>query len=146
MVKALKQFRIVNADGKVHAKGVVLPSGRTLHETLGAMPQQIRTQNLEAVRIIESEYGRTVELIEDEQAIREYYFERIKDISGQSGIGVVVRGGVFPSGVAMHEWIPSGAQSVNIYDNAKQAQETHGHNGATLMKFVDKDGLPPIEE
>lgn len=147
MTQLLKQFKVIAQNGEVIARGVVFPSGKTAHETISSSPELCFNRNLLAVKEkVKILYQAEVATSEEHELLREYYFQRNEDVSGQSGCGIVVRGVVFPSGFVAHEWIVTDAQSVNMYENAKQAERIHGHGGRTVMKFVDKDGLPQIED
>ena len=71
-------------------------------------------------------------------SIKEFYLKRDIDETGISGVGVVGRGVVLPSGVAIMEWqTPSG--SINIYRNLRQIEKVHGHGGKTVLVM----GSPP---
>lgn len=150
LAKPLKQFRIIEIDGTIVARGVEFPSKKCVFEVLDedALPEQIRSLNLKAVEKRHCNNSRTLQLVADNDSdrLREYYFQRNEDESGVSGTGVVTRGVEFESLTVAHEWIVTDVLSINIYDNAKQAEKTHGHNGKTLMKFVEKHGLPNVEE
>jgi len=64
------------------------------------------------------------------EQFKEFYLLRKKDISGTSGVGIVARGQVFPSGAAILEWLTFHS-SICIYKSLEDVKEIHGHNGAT---------------
>jgi hypothetical protein len=67
--------------------------------------------------------------------IKEFYLERLEDESGVSGVGVVARGVILPSGKAVLEW-ETEMTSIAIYNNIDELIEIHGHHGKTLIQFV----------
>lgn len=75
------------------------------------------------------------------EEFKEFYLLRHKDAHGKSGIGVVARGQVFPSGKAIMEWL-SFHSSVCIYPNINDVLEIHGHGGDTELVF----GAPKIKK
>lgn len=73
--------------------------------------------------------------------IKEFYLQRIEDETGISGTGVVARGVVFPSGVAVLEW-QTFHSSIAHYKNIGDVEAIHGHNGKTLVVM----GPPPMPQ
>jgi len=63
---------------------------------------------------------------------KEFYLERIKDVSGISGTGIVARGMVYPSGKVVLEW-QTFHTSICIYNNLADVQAIHGHGDCTLL-------------
>lgn len=75
--------------------------------------------------------------------MREFYLERLEDASGVSGIGVVARGVLLPSGKVVLEWGTDKAPvSQGFYDSPEALLEIHGHDGKTLLRWVDEDTQP----
>ena len=71
---------------------------------------------------------------------RRFVLERRLDVNGVSGSGIVAAGVVFPSGKCVTQWratpeIPVG--SVVFYDTIAQIVAIHGHDGATVIRFLD---------
>ena len=64
------------------------------------------------------------------EKFKEFYLLRKEDVSGTSGTGIVARGVVFPSGVAILEW-QTFHSSVCYYKNIDDVESIHGHNGKT---------------
>ena len=64
------------------------------------------------------------------EPLQEFYLLRHKDLSGNSGEGIVARGMVLPSGRVVLEWLTF-ETSINIYQNIESVKHLHGHNGAT---------------
>lgn len=71
--------------------------------------------------------------------IKEFYLKRVEDESGISGVGVVARGVVLPSGAVALEW-QTFHSSICIYKNIGDVEAIHGHNGKTLVMM----GPPPV--
>jgi len=63
---------------------------------------------------------------------KEFYLLRAEDISGISGTGLVARGCVFPSGVAILEF-NSLHSSINHYKSLNDVLLIHGHDGKTKI-------------
>lgn len=70
------------------------------------------------------------------EEIKHFYLERIEDVSGTSGIGIVARGVILPSGQCVLEWLTFHS-SVCIYKNIDDVEKIHGHNGATKVVMGD---------
>lgn len=67
---------------------------------------------------------------------RRFVLDRIEDISGVSGTGIVADGVVFPNGKAVIGW-RSESPSVIVYDDMVAVSDVHGHGGATRIVWVD---------
>ena len=81
--------------------------------------------------------------LSDQPKIREFYLERLEDASGISGTGIVARGVALPSGKMVLEWITNKAPiSQAFYDSPEALLEIHGHDGKTLLRWVDKETRP----
>lgn len=61
-----------------------------------------------------------------------FYLLRLKDASGVSGTGIVGIGAILPSGRAVLEWATYHS-SIGIYQNIKDVESIHGHEGATKV-------------
>lgn len=70
-------------------------------------------------------------------------FQREDDVNGVSGTGRVAEWVEFSDGTVVVRWLSNQA-STNIYQNAKQADSIHGHNGRTSM--VEEFAAPQEEE
>ena len=68
----------------------------------------------------------------------EFYLERVTDVHGISGTGIVARGVILPSGSVVLEW-QTFHSSICIYKNIGDVEAIHGHNGATIVVM----GTPP---
>ena len=73
--------------------------------------------------------------------IQHFYLQRIIDVHGVSGTGIVARGVVLPSGSCVMEWL-SFHSSICIYKNIDDIKQIHGHGGATLVTMGDPPETP----
>lgn len=67
---------------------------------------------------------------------------REKDVSGTSGTGVVAEGVRLSNGQAVLHWLTQ-LSSVAIYHSVDVLIAIHGHDGATVLKWVDCDPNQP---
>jgi len=68
--------------------------------------------------------------------MRRFKLVRAEDMSGISGIGEVAEGVEFENGqVALH-WLTQ-YDSVGIYSNIHNVEKVHGHEGRTVVKWLD---------
>jgi hypothetical protein len=65
-----------------------------------------------------------------------FVLERKEDVSGMSGTGIVAVGIVLPSGMVVMEWV-SFEKSMGIYHSIAQLEKVHGHEGRTLVRFIE---------
>jgi hypothetical protein len=72
--------------------------------------------------------------------IRTFYLNRITDISGMSGTGIIAVGSVYPNGEAHMLWV-SFKSSFELHKSVDALMDIHGHNGATVLVWGD----PPCE-
>jgi hypothetical protein len=70
--------------------------------------------------------------------IRRFVLDRVRDISGVSGTGLVAEGAVFTDGtVALHWPARDGPASTAIYANINDLLAIHGHHGATRLLWLE---------
>lgn len=68
--------------------------------------------------------------------MRRFELNRIKDVSGISGTGIVAEGVVFEDGTTVIRW--RGAMpSVVVWKSIDHAESIHGHGGATQFVWLD---------
>lgn len=67
---------------------------------------------------------------------KRFVLERKEDVSGTSGVGIVAAGYVFPSGLAVIEWL-SLEKSLGIFHSIAQLEKIHGHEGKTIVRFLE---------
>jgi hypothetical protein len=73
--------------------------------------------------------------------IKTFYLNRITDISGMSGTGIIAVGVVYPNGEAHMLWT-SFKSSFELHKSVDALLDIHGHNGATQLIWGD----PPCSD
>lgn len=71
--------------------------------------------------------------------VKPFYLFRKEDVSGNSGVGVVALGAIFPSGQVFLEWIASNHVSWNMFDNIEDVKAINGHEGRTEIIMGDPE-------
>ena len=71
--------------------------------------------------------------------MRRFYLQRIVDVSGVSGVGIVAHGVQFKDGTCVIRWLGDRPSTV-VWNNISDAESIHGHGGNTKINFID----PPI--
>lgn len=67
---------------------------------------------------------------------RRFQLVRQIDETGISGTGIVAHGVEFTDGTCAMRW-KSAHKSTALYDNMKDLDAIHGHNGATVIEWID---------
>lgn len=71
---------------------------------------------------------------------RRFILYRIKDVTGVSGTGVVAYGCQFPDGRVVIRWAVRNLPCSTVeWDSVEDAIAVHGHDGNTVVTFVDPD-------
>lgn len=70
---------------------------------------------------------------------RRFVLRRLVDVSGLSGTGTVAEGVQFSDGRCALSWRPgvAGVVSLGLYNSASDVLKVHGHDGATVIDYVD---------
>lgn len=68
---------------------------------------------------------------------RRFELVRLEDTSGVSGTGVVGEGIEFTDGTCVLRWV-TGLQSTTFYEDMETLVAIHGHDGRTIVDWVDK--------
>lgn len=68
--------------------------------------------------------------------MRFFYLQRNEDESGVSGTGRVAEGAEFSNGKCAISWLTP-VTSVAVYDNIKEVEMIHGHDGKTLIIYSE---------
>jgi hypothetical protein len=78
---------------------------------------------------------------------RRFRLNRRVDYTGLSGTGIVAEGVEFSDGVAVVRWLAAGVSITNrdrgvqpttvIHPDITSIEALHGHNGATVIEWVD---------
>jgi hypothetical protein len=71
--------------------------------------------------------------------LRRFLLVRDVDVSGSSGCGVVADGVLSDSGKAALFWRGgrAGARGIGLYDSLDDLRRIHGHDGLTMVEFID---------
>lgn len=69
---------------------------------------------------------------------RLFVLDRHTDISGVSGTGIVAEGVIWSDGAVALRWLGSRPSTVH-WDNLENVEWTHGHRGATTLRFLDQE-------
>ncbi len=67
--------------------------------------------------------------------MRTFYIERLEDVSGVSGTGIVAYGCVFNDGTTVIRWEGDKASTV-VWESLEVAEHVHGHGGKTRIVFT----------
>lgn len=67
--------------------------------------------------------------------MKQFWLERVEDISGTSGTGRVAEGVIFSNGWCAMHWL-SKYTSVAFYQSVAELEAIHGHNGATRVVYL----------
>lgn len=70
-------------------------------------------------------------------APRRFLLVRNEDLTGVSGTGHVAEGVEYSDGVCSMHWVVPPAQSTSVYKSIDDVVSIHGHNGATVVHFLD---------
>ena len=74
--------------------------------------------------------------------MRRFVLNRAKDVSGVSGTGVIADGVQFSDGQCVLHW-RGRWHSTEILTSITEVTDIHGHDGATVVEWVDwPDGQP----
>jgi hypothetical protein len=74
-------------------------------------------------------------------SMRAFHFLRLEDESGISGTGIVAEGVEFTNGKVVVNWLTK-HRSLAIYENMKEVEAVHGHNGKTKIVYHDEEPEP----
>ena len=68
--------------------------------------------------------------------MRRFELHREQDVTGVSGIGVVVEGVEFSDGRCAYRWLSEHA-TTTVADSIDVVEKIHGHDGRTAVVWVD---------
>lgn len=66
--------------------------------------------------------------------MKQFKLERVEDLSGISGTGIVAEGVIFKNGKCVLNWLTN-LNSITIFDNIEILEKIHGHEGRTKIKY-----------
>lgn len=67
---------------------------------------------------------------------KRFVLRRHEDVTGVSGTGIVAIGVVFKDGKCSMQW-NTPVRSICIYDSIDDLMKIHGHDGATVLVWID---------
>lgn len=73
-----------------------------------------------------------------------FVLDRIIDVTKVSGTGIVAEGFEASDGTVFLRWLSDTPSSV-IYDDIRAVERVHGHNGASVIRFLDAEPEAPVE-
>lgn len=68
--------------------------------------------------------------------LRRFVLVRTEDISGVSGTGIVAEGALSRTGKVVLFWITQ-YRSIAVYDSIDELIAIHGHDGHTIIEWID---------
>jgi hypothetical protein len=68
---------------------------------------------------------------------RRFLLVRTEDVTGVSGTGAVAEGVRYSDGVCSMHWVVKPASSTTVYDSVEDVEAIHGHEGRTMVQFLD---------
>lgn len=75
--------------------------------------------------------------------MRRFILDRMVDISGVSGTGIVAQGVVFDDGVVVVRW-GGDTPTMVIHQSIESVSKIHCHNGATEIRWLDHDPMAMV--
>lgn len=75
--------------------------------------------------------------IEGAIKMKRFSLQRLEDETGVSGVGVVAEGIQFTSGICVLSWLTEVRSIAAIYDSIDDLEQLHGHNGLTIIEWID---------
>lgn len=75
--------------------------------------------------------------------MRRFHLFRTEDATGVSGTGTVAEGIVFTDGTTVLRWLRAGG-STAVYDSPEAVVAIHGHDGRTVMAYLDPEHVPVV--
>lgn len=73
--------------------------------------------------------------------MKKFWLERLEDLHGNSGVGIVAEGIIFSDGTCAMHWI-SDISSTTLFPDIATVGRLHGHNGRTKLLY----NLPILQE
>lgn len=67
-----------------------------------------------------------------------FLLHRLEDESGISGEGIIAEGVQFTNGTVVLVWLTEVRSIAAIYDSIDVMDQIHGHNGKTVIHWIDK--------
>lgn len=77
--------------------------------------------------------------------MRRFVLVRHKDVTGQSGVGIIGEGCQWTGGTASLHWMTDYESFVHWPGGVDAILAVHGHQGATVARWLDDEPELPIE-
>lgn len=74
---------------------------------------------------------------------RPFVLARHEDHSGISGVGIIAEGVAWTGGTASLHWMTEWEAFVHWPGGVEEILAVHGHNGSTVVRFLDEHNEPP---
>lgn len=68
-----------------------------------------------------------------------FVLQRLEDETGISGEGFIAEGVQFSNGTVVLVWLTEIRSIAAIYENMEIMDKIHGHNGKTIVHWLDKE-------
>lgn len=68
--------------------------------------------------------------------MKRFKLNRLEDVSGISGSGIIAEGCVFSNGKAIVSWLGKRA-SIVVWDSLDDCLYINGHGGKTVVEWID---------
>lgn len=75
--------------------------------------------------------------------MRRFVLVRHKDVTGNSGVGIIGEGVAWTGGPAFLHWLTEYESFVHWPGGLEAILAVHGHQGATVARFIDEQPEPP---
>jgi hypothetical protein len=75
--------------------------------------------------------------------MRRFKLVRFKDVTGQSGTGIIGEGATCTGGGAFLHWMTDYESFVYWPGGVEAILAVHGHEGATIARYLDDEPKPP---
>jgi hypothetical protein len=75
--------------------------------------------------------------------MRNFHLERIEDVTGVSGTGIVAEGTLFSDGQAVIHWVVGKHHTTTPHLSMESVQDIHSHQGRTRIVWHDQGSFIP---
>ncbi len=69
--------------------------------------------------------------------MKRFLLQRLEDETGISGEGIIAEGVQFTNGTTVLIWLTEIHSIAAIYENIEIMEQLHGHNGKTVIEWID---------
>lgn len=82
-------------------------------------------------------YGESAKIVGSCSMFRRFVLQRSEDVSGVSGTGQVAEGVEFSNGVCVVSWKGVHPSTVVYHQGIQDVIAVHGHEGRTVVEYLD---------